>query len=184
MLPRPSSSASSSPSGSSGAGQPTARSSPSCASSSSRSAAATIWCTREDESLTAAASVRMDTPSARADANAQLRSRSACSSRHAARDTRSSTRRSRRHAAVRSAIFMHTARPACTVQQSGHAGGVHGVVLTDTPCSTRHSTPCSICGRESYGPAGGDEGPYTPGFSGVVREIQAVQPGRPTSRGA
>jgi len=41
--------------------------------------------------------------------------------------------RSRRHTAVRSAIFMHTACPACTVQQSGHAGGVHGVVLTDTP---------------------------------------------------
>ena len=87
----------------------------------------------KDESPTAAASVRMDTPSARADANAHLRSRSACSSRHAARDTRSSTRRSRRHAAVRSAIFMHTACPTCTVQQSGHAGGVHGVVLTDTP---------------------------------------------------
>ena len=138
MLSRPSSSASSSLSGSSGAGQPAARNSPSCASSSSRSAAATIWCTREDESLTAAASARMDTPSARADASAQLRSRSACSSRHAARDTRSSTRRSRRHAAIRSAIFMHTACPACTVQQSGHAGGVHGVVLTDTPARRGH----------------------------------------------
>ena len=67
---------------------------------------------------------------------AQLRSRSACSSRHAARDTRSSTRRSRCHAAVRSAIFMHTACPACTVQQSGHAGGVHSAVLTDTPIRT------------------------------------------------
>ena len=79
------------------------------------------------------ASVRMDTPSARTDASAQLRSRSACSIRHAARNTRSSTRRSRRHVAVRSAIFMHTACPACTVQQDGHAGGVHGVVLANTP---------------------------------------------------
>src|SRR5260370_4930455 len=78
----------------------------------------------------------------RADASAQLRSRSACSSRHAARDTRSSTRRSRRYVAVRSAIFMHTACPACTVQQSGHAGGVHGVVLTNTPSpGTNGSTP-------------------------------------------
>ena len=75
----------------------------------------------------------MDTPSARADASAQLRCRSAYSSRHAARDTRSSTRRSRRHAAVRSAIFMHTACPACTVQQSGHAGGSDDTVLTGTP---------------------------------------------------
>jgi hypothetical protein len=35
--------------------------------------------------------------------------------------------------AVRSAIFMHTDCPTCTVQQSGHFGGVHGVVLTGTP---------------------------------------------------
>jgi len=124
--------------GSSGAGQPAARNSPIAASSSSRPAAATIWCTREDESLTAAASARMDTPSARADASAQLRSRSACSSRHAARDT-SSTRRFRRHVTVCSAIFTRTACPACTVQQSGHAGGVHGVVLTNTP--SRVSSP-------------------------------------------
>ena len=49
---------------------------------------------------------------------------------HAAtRDTRSSTRRSRRHVAVRSAIFVHSACSACGVQQSGPAGGVHGVVL-------------------------------------------------------
>jgi len=46
---------------------------------------------------------------------------------------RSSTRRSRRHVAVRSAIFMRSACPACSVQQSRHAGGVHGVVLTGTP---------------------------------------------------
>jgi hypothetical protein len=72
----------------------------------------------------------MDTPSARADASTQLRSRSACSSRHAAR---SSTRRSRRHTAVRSAIFMHTACPACTVQQSGHAGGSDDAVLYRHP---------------------------------------------------
>ena len=50
----------------------------------------------------------------------------------ATRGTRSSTRRSRRHVAVRSAIFIHSACPACGVQQSGHAGGVHGVVLTGT----------------------------------------------------
>src|SRR6266496_2890442 len=129
MCSRPSSSASSSPSGSSGAGQPAARNSPSAASSASRSAAATIWCTREGESLTAAASARMDTPSARADASAQLRSRSACS---------------RRHLAVRSAIFTHTACPACTVQQSGHAGGSDDTVLTGTPYYRRsgYSVTC------------------------------------------
>ncbi|MGZ4666259.1 MAG: hypothetical protein ACXV5Q_14820 [Frankiaceae bacterium] len=54
-----------------------------------------------------------------------------------ARDTRSTTRRSRRHVAARSAIFMHSACPACSVQQSGHAGGVHGVVLTGTPTTSR-----------------------------------------------
>jgi hypothetical protein len=47
-------------------------------------------------------------------------------------DTRSSTRRSRRHLAVRSAIFMHTACPARTVQQSAHAGGSDDTVLTGT----------------------------------------------------
>jgi hypothetical protein len=52
---------------------------------------------------------------------------------HDLRAARSSTRRSRRHVAVRSAICMHSACPACSVQQSGHAGGVHGVVLTGTP---------------------------------------------------
>ena len=99
------------------------------ASSASRSAAAPIWCTREDESLTAAASVRMDTPSARAEGVSS-------SSRPAARDTRSSTRRSRRHLAVRSAIFMRTACPACAVQQSGHAGGSDDAVLTGTPTTS------------------------------------------------
>ena len=54
----------------------------------------------------------------------ELRSRPACSSRHAARDTRSSTRHSRRHRAVRSAIFMHSACPACSVQQSAGADQV------------------------------------------------------------
>ena len=115
------------------AGQPAARNSPSTASSASRSASATIWCTREGDSPIAVASVRIEIPSARADANAQLRSRSACSSRHAARETRASTRRSRRHVAVRSAIFMRTACPACTVQQSGHDGGSDDAVLTGTP---------------------------------------------------
>ena len=140
MVSRPSGSASSSPSGSSGADQPAARNSPSAASSSSRRRRPRSGYTREDESPAAAASARMDTPSGRADASAQLRSRPACSNRYAARDTRSSTRRSRRHVALRSAIFMHSACPACSVQQSGHAGGVHGVVLTCTPTPNRRAS--------------------------------------------
>jgi hypothetical protein len=35
--------------------------------------------------------------------------------------------------AVRSASLMHSACLACSVQHSGHAGGIHGVVLIGTP---------------------------------------------------
>jgi len=84
----------------------------------------------------------------------ELRSRPACSSRHAARDTRSSTRHSRRHLAVRSAIFMHSACPACSIQQSGHTGGVHGVVLTGTPTRTR---PCRPLASRQCGGTGARE---------------------------
>src|SRR5436190_21812102 len=48
---------------------------------------------------------------------------------------------------ARSTIFMHSACPACSVQQSGHTGGVHGVVLTATP------TPA--VGRRLRGAVGG-----------------------------
>lgn len=42
---------------------------------------------------------------------------------NAARDTRSSTRRTRRHVAVRSAIFMHSACPACSISKVDRLAG-------------------------------------------------------------
>jgi len=62
MWSRPLSSVSSPESGSSGAGQPSARSSPSAASSASRPASATSWCTRYGDSPPAAASLRIKSP--------------------------------------------------------------------------------------------------------------------------
>src|SRR5260370_351639 len=41
--------------------------------------------------------------------------------------------RPRRASAIRSVILLHTACPACSVQQSGHAGGSDDAVLTGTP---------------------------------------------------
>src|SRR4029077_1047827 len=76
----------------------------------------------------------------------------ACSRRHVSRDTRSTTR-SRRHVAVRSAVFMHSACPACSVQQGGHAGGVRGVVLTGTPLVTLTEAGCSSGLRRPAGHA-------------------------------
>jgi hypothetical protein len=48
---------------------------------------------------------------------------------------------------ARSTIFMRSACPACSVQQSGQAGGVHGAGLTATP------TPA--VGRRLRGAVGG-----------------------------
>src|SRR3984885_5708000 len=80
--------------------------------------------------------------------------------RHAARDTRSSTRSSRRHVGVRSAIFMHPACAACSVQ---------GVAVTGPP--VRLLICYGAWGRTR--PSPGDGRGWGPTVAAAARPVRA-----------